>query len=301
VQFFPLKAPNEVPINYPNYFKELRYPLLMSPKIDGFRGGAHKGTMLSKSSKPFRSYQVHEELTAIDFSDGEIVEGNATDSDVCNRTNSHLMSFKKPGDLFYYIFDTWNPACAHFPFEQRLALVHGQVATLNNPQYIALDHSFVNNEDELLEAESKFIQLGYEGVMLRDPRGTYKPARSTWNEGIVLKLKRFVDTEALVVGIYERMHNDNAQTRDEQGYAFRSSSKTNLKPTGIAGGFIVDFNGTREEVPGGKFTLPELTWIFQNQEKVIGKKYLKFKYMQHGMKDKLRHKSALGFRDPLDM
>jgi len=257
--------------------------------------------MLSKSSKPLRSHQVQEELTLLDFADGEIVEGNPTDHDVYNRTQSHVMSFNKPGDLKYLIFDTWNPAHAHAPFEERFGIVKGQVEDLRNPQYIIVDHKLVKNEDELLEAETLFVNAGYEGTMLRNPDGTYKPARATWREGIVMKLKRFVDTEALVLGIYERMHNDNEQTRDEQGYAFRSSSKLNLKPTGIAGGFIVEVNGVREEVPGGKFTLPELTWIWQNQEKVIGKKYLKFKYMQHGIKDKLRHKSALGFRDPLDM
>ena len=301
MNFHPLKAPNEVPINYPNYFKELRYPLLVSPKIDGIRGGSINGTVLSKSSKPLRSYQVQKELSLLDFADGEIVEGNPTDHDVYNRTQSHVMSFNKPGDLKYYIFDTWSPVYYSMPFEDRFAKIKEDVADLRNPQYIALDHAFVHTEAELLEAESRFINLGYEGVMLRNPSGTYKPARATWREGIVMKLKRFVDAEALILGIYERMHNDNEQTRDEQGYAFRSSSKLNLKPTGIAGGFIVEVNGIREEVPGGKFTLPELTWIFQNQEKVIGKKYLKFKYMQHGIKDKLRHKSALGFRDPLDM
>jgi DNA ligase-1 len=39
--------------------------------------------------------------------------------------------------------------------------------------------------------------------------GTYKFGRSTVRDNILLKVKRFLDDEAVVIDIEEKMHNEN--------------------------------------------------------------------------------------------
>lgn len=53
--------------------------------------------------------------------------------------------------------------------------------------------------------------------MVRSLAGKYKQGRSTEKEGILGKLKRFVDAEFEVVSYTERMHNGNAPTKDALG------------------------------------------------------------------------------------
>src|SRR5690606_40344965 len=63
------------------------------------------------------------------------------------------------------------------------------------------------------------------GVMLRHPDGPYKHGRSTTKEGWLLKVKRFEDSEAQVIGYSEAQHNANEAKRNELGQLERSSHK----------------------------------------------------------------------------
>jgi DNA ligase-1 len=69
--------------------------------------------------------------------------------------------------------------------------------------------------------------------------GEYKYGRSTTREGSLLKLKKFEDSEALVIGMEEKMHNDNELQTNELGYAKRTSHIANLVPLGTMGALIV--------------------------------------------------------------
>lgn len=89
-----------------------------------------------------------------------------------------------------------------------------------------------------MSLEAKYVEDGYEGVMIRSLRGPYKCGRSTEREGYLLKLKRFHDTECRIVGFTERMKNTNEQTRDERGYAKRSSAKDGKVPSGTLGSLV---------------------------------------------------------------
>ena len=59
------------------------------------------------------------------------------------------------------------------------------------------------------------------------PDGPYKCGRSTVREGYLLKLKRFADGEAVILGCCEQMHNANAAQQDAFGRTKRSSHKDN--------------------------------------------------------------------------
>jgi hypothetical protein len=95
-----------------------------------------------------------------------------------------------------------------------------------------------NIEDDaaLLRYEQKMLAEGYEGVMVRDPAQPYKFGRSYPKDGTLLKVKRFVDFEAEVIGVYEQMHNGNEATTNLLGRTERSSRADGKTGMGVLGG-----------------------------------------------------------------
>ena len=294
----PLLSPADCPLKNPNFFKGLQFPYLVSPKFDGIRGITQSGMALSRTMKMLPSYQIQDEFTGIMGLDGEFIEGNERDFEVYNRTQSHVMSEDKPGDIRYFVFDTILPEHINRPFYERLEVAHRLVR--NKDGYVPVEHDEVNNLEELLEVEDKNLKLGFEGVMLRNPLGRYKQNRATYNDNIIYKLKRFQDTEALIIGLEERMTNTNALEKDERGYAKRSSAKAGLVGAQTVGKFIVNWQGHELPVAPGAFKHHELKWMWNNQEQVIGQ-FLKFRFFAHGVKDSPRFPRAVGFRSSIDM
>lgn len=89
------------------------------------------------------------------------------------------------------------------------------------------------------------INKGLEGIIIRND-GPYKQGRSTRKQGYMLKMKEFEDFEAKIIGYREKMHNENPQTKDETGYAKRSSHKANKSHTGLLGALhVVDKRGRK--------------------------------------------------------
>lgn len=292
-------APRETPQSYPNYWKKLYYPLSCSPKLDGIRGHTRKNEALSRTNIPLPSYQVQDEFTGIEFIDGEFIEGCESDHDVYNRTQSHVMSQDKPGDISFHVFDYTAPDWLNRPFYERFEKASSLI--LGKENYYAVPHKDVENYEELIEFEEEQLELGFEGIMMRSPVGRYKTnARCTMNDGIIFKLKRFEDAEGVIIGFEEQMDNHNVAVLDKRGYAKRSSSKEGLVPGGTLGKFIILFKGVEITVGPGSFTHPERLAIWKTRELYIGK-LLKFRYFGHGIKDKPRHPRAIGLRNEIDM
>ena len=298
--FRPMLSPNDDPLKNKDYFKRLRYPLLCSPKYDGIRAIVKNFTVMSRTFKPLPSYQVQDEFNGFEHFDGEIIEGNPTDFDVYNRTQSYVMSEDKPGNLGYYVFDYTHPQWLDKPFYIRLEKALELITALNDNRVKYIHHQFIDNYDELIEYEQEILQQGFEGIMMRNPIGHYKNGRGTFNEGLIYKLKRFQDAEGVIIDFEERMINQNELEKDDLGYAKRSYKKEGMVPGNILGNFIVDYNGQHISVAPGCFTHDDLYRIWNNQS-FYYKKLLKFRFFGHGIKDKPRFPRAVGFRSEIDV
>jgi DNA ligase 1 len=298
--FKPLLAPREDPLSYSTYFDKLRYPLMVSPKLDGIRCIVRSGVAYSRTWKPLPSVQVQEEFTGIDHLDGELIIGECTDTDVYNRTQSHIMSFDKPGDVRFHVFDFVHPEHLYTEFVNRYQTAEFILKSKRPENYYMVPHQMVRDHDELLKVESEYLQQGYEGVMMRNPEAYYKQGRATINENIIYKLKRFCDDEAVIVDFKEQMINTNTQERDELGYAKRSSSMAGLVPSGLVGGFVCWYDGQEIEVAPGSFNHEQRADIWRNRDHYMGST-LKFRYFKHGIKEKPRFPRATGFRTKEDM
>ena len=297
MSFKPMLAPGEDPKSYPDYFKRLQYPLLCSPKYDGIRCIVKHGRCLSRSGKILPSYQVQEEFSKFADLDGELIEGSPTDPDVYNRTQSHVMSEDKPGNLKFFVFDNTAPDMLMKPFYERYESIKVPASAENIDIVL---HTLVDNYEELIEFENECLKEGFEGIMMRSPVGYYKQGRGTFREGLIYKLKRFEDSEGIIVGFEEQLTNQNVLEKDELGYAKRSYSKDGLVPAGTLGNFKVVWNEMELDIAPGSFNHEQRKQIWEKKDEFLGK-LLKFRYFNHGIKDKPRFPRAIGFRNEMDL
>lgn len=275
-----------------------KYPYIATPKIDGIRFLMIDGVAVSRTFKPIRNRYIQKILQEY-LPDG--IDGELTCGDTFQSSTSAIMSIDGEPDFKAWIFDYVDPDIDIInPFIKRIQKLEFFMGT--KPfKYKLLDGGhIIHNYDELVNLENIFLEYGYEGVMLRDPNGTYKFGRSTTKENILLKVKRFLDDEAILIDILEKYSNQNPEEKDAFGYVKRSSSLDGMIPTGVAGTLIVrDKNGLEFGIGTG-ITDKLRIEIWNNKEKYLGK-YVKYKYFPQGVKELPRHPVFLGFRDPDDM
>ncbi len=272
---------------------KLRYPLLVSPKLDGIRAYVREGVVYSRKNKPIPNKHVQTLFKPYDYFDGELIVGDPTDPFVYRNTMSGVMSIEGEPNVKYFVFD--HLLYLHEPF----ALRNGRSLRYNRKVTVALEQKLITTYDELLEHEAKVLELGYEGLILRDPNAPYKCGRSTVKEGGMLKLKRFSDAEFTVVGFEERLKNNNEATTDETGRTKRSSHKANKSGRGDLGALVLQHNGDTFTCGTG-FTDAERADIWDNQDKYLGR-LAKVKFFAIGAYDKPRHPVFLGWRDKRDV
>lgn len=287
---------------------KIKYPVLASPKLDGIRCIIHPELgPVSRTLKPIPNKALRAKLAELPaWLDGELIAGPPTAKDVMQRTSSKVMSHDEDAeDVVFYVFDQIadpNVVGAHefATFEER----HGRAGHASFYYHVCdfVDHETIGNETELQLYEDHAVGEGFEGIMLRDPKGIYKFGRSTVKEGILLKVKRFADMEGRVVGFVERMHNENEATKDNLGHTKRSSAKDGKIGAGTLGALVltIDGWGEHELQVGGGFDDATRAEIWADKEKYLGL-LATFKYQPSGSKDAPRFPVFKSFRSEEDV
>lgn len=274
------------------------YPVLVSPKLDGIRCLIDNGVAYSRSLKRIPNLHVQRWAShnrdVLQGLDGELIVGSH-DKDVFRRTTSGVMSVDGEPAFTFFAFDHHDMDKAHY-VDRFNWLKEKHRHTLG---VSVLVHHIALNEEELLRYESEWVKQGYEGLMVNSLSGIYKNGRSTEKEGTLLKVKRFTDAEATVVGFEERMHNDNVATTNELGQTERSTVRAGLRPAGDLGSLLVDAGGVVFNIGSG-FTLADRASLWAVREGLIGK-LVKYKYFEQGGYDKPRHPIFIGFRSEDDL
>lgn len=274
--------------------QKLKFPMLLSPKIDGIRALVVGGKLMSRSMKliPNAHTQALFGRPELEGLDGELVVGNPWDKNLMQQTTSGVMSHGGTPTVSYYVFDKWDHNSKFFC---RLAQLR------NAGDVVKVPHHFVYNLADLLEWEMIYLAQGYEGVMLRDPNGPYKQNRSTLREGILLKVKRFQDSEAVVLDYELLNRNLNEQTKDERGYSKRSTSQDGKVADDLIGSLLVrDLHTGVVFSIGSGFSESQRYQLFNSRDSLRGQ-IVKYKSFSIGVKEKPRFPIFLGFRSPLDM
>lgn len=272
---------------------KLVFPVYVSPKLDGIRVIIKDGKVLSRNGKPIPNLFIQSLLKTYHGLDGELIVGHPTHPNVFQLTTSGVMSIEGTPNVRLYVFDCWYA-------EGGIDTRYNEVLKITQNSPISgievVPQIIVNSLEELYKFEEECLAKGYEGVMLRYPNAPYKNGRSTVKEGALLKLKRFSDNEAYILGMEPLLRNHNEPTKNALGHTERSSHIYNKVADDLLGALNVkDIHTGVEFSIGSGFTEEQRKEIWNKQVELIGS-IVKYKYFEVGVKDKPRFPIFCGLR-----
>lgn len=252
----------------------LNFPLLATPKVDGVRALVINGNLVSRSFKSIPNVAIRSLLEHLlpEGADGEL----SVNFDF-QETISVVMSVHAgvPENLRFYWFDWVQNSNLDVPYERRVsstekyAMVHED--DHNSSLVIPLIPRQIHNLEELASYEAFVLGQGFEGVVLRVPGGKYKCGRSTMKEALMIKVKRYEDYEATVVGTEELMHNLNEKQKDNFGKTKRSSTKQGKLKSGTLGAIVAITDEGYVFKIGTGYTSKQRSEFWTMRDELIGK------------------------------
>lgn len=304
---------------------KITFPCLAQPKIDGVRGLNTSGRLTGRSLK------THANLYATEFFshpafvgfDGEFAANEDTHPDLCRLTTSALNRIQGEPQLVWHLFDYITPITAHLPYDRRYNLLDMRLGDMSKDPALndlmlhinIVPMEWCDNMEELLALDNEWLDLGYEGTIIRNPYKPHKQGRSTVKEGGLLRIKRFIDAEARVIEIVEGQTNGNEKTTNELGNSTRSTHQENMTPNGQVGSMTCEMlqdvldpqtkklllsKGQIVTVSPGKMPVNMRIYYFENPEELEGEA-IKFKLFPKGGKDKPRFPTFQTLRAKSDM
>ena len=277
---------------------KLVFPIYASPKLDGIRVIIKDNQVLSRNGKLIPNMFIQSLLKSYHGLDGELVVGHPTHPNVFQLTTSGVMSIEGTPNVCLYVFDCWY---AEGGIDTRYNEVLKITRNSSKTDIEVVPQIIINSLEELYKFEEDCLEKGYEGVMLRYPNAPYKNGRSTVKEGALLKLKRFSDSEAYILGMEPLLRNHNEPIKNALGHTERSSHIYNKVADDLLGALSVkDIHTGVEFSIGSGFTEEQRREIWNKQVELIGS-IVKYKYFEVGVRDKPRFPVFCGFRDKRDM
>ena len=255
--------------------ESVRLPVLATPKLDGVRCLKINGQAVTRSLKPVPNEFIRRwvETHLPDGIDGEIVirGGDFTAAQKAVATRGAEPDFEF--HAFDLVVDLREPYRDRM---ERLAAYPRIPASEN--RFVKVLPTEIRNYGDLVLYEQWCVREGFEGTMLRAPAGRYKCGRATESEGLLMKVKRFADAEAVVVDCHER---------------------TDLP--GELGAFTVQMNGLRFGLTFNAAAAGmSASEAWQRRGELAGK-LVKFCHQPAGAGSAPRFPTMIGFREAFDM
>lgn len=268
--------------------EDIRLPCLATPKLDGIRCLVVNGQALTRSFKLVQNAHIQQIVSQLpEGLDGELVAGDQHNWSF-QETTSAVMSRAGTPTFRYWVFDKYS----ELPYNQRC----DDLCNIASPYVLPVLPKAIHTLEELLEYEAACIHDGYEGVMTRTPDGPYKFGRSSMREQWLVKLKRYADSEAIILGFEEQLQNCNPIERNIFGYARRPGGRSTAQPKGTLGSLLV-----RDVCSGVEFSIgsgmdDELRQeIWDKPGNFLGR-IVTYRYQEAGIKDKPRFPRFVRFR-----
>lgn len=287
-----------------NTVDDLKYPVGVTTKIDGIRALMIDGQMVSRTFKPIPNRYLQDIATDV-IPNGMDMEITVEGGSFQDSTGGCMRESGTPS-FHIWVID-YVEGSLDAPYIDRITAAHDYAKRHwvgVSFKWTVLAPQTVNNPAELQAIEEKALADGFEGVMVRDLQGRYKCGRATFKEGILTKIKRFEDCEAVILSVEEQMHNENVAEKDAFDRTKRSTKQENMKPAGTLGSFVVKgINGTYEGVEfsvGTGFDQATRDKLWADRKNLVGK-IVKVTYFPTGVKTAPRFPTWAGFRDKRDM
>jgi DNA ligase-1 len=259
-------------------------------KLDGYRcvADVRNGTvtLYSRNGTVYENFPQIEEAVLAAFGDHNIVlDGEIMSNDFNSMQQSAFASKRGTtvGDVCYHIFDCipvleWDNdkfvsrAAERYSLLDKLFAASTCEGILDNSKLTVVPHFPIRSVDEIYEKEKQFIELGYEGLMLNPNIPYYRGKPSNK----MLKFKTMHSMEATVTGCYE--------------------GREGTKYVGTLGGLnVLQENEVTCDVGSG-FDDEQRNWIWQNQEKVVGR-VIEVKYQELTPDNRMRFPIFMRWRD----
>lgn len=300
---------------------KLKFPLILQPKIDGVRSLNRDGRLVGRSLKKHENTFTTSQFSSLFLHgiDGEMHLGdNIFDPDLCRKTSQALRTREGEPDIFWTAFDLYTETTKDMLYFERYQKLQEMIQRLPDSfkkRVKLVENIWVNSIDEILTIEDSWLEQGLEGAIIRDPYQKYKHGRCGKTHMGAWRIKRFIEEEALVIGIEEGMHNANEAKTNELGRTERSTHQENMIPNGLVGNLkcvllkdVVDPNtgkllftkGTEITVSPGNMNHEMRKYYFDNPHEIL-QKIIKFKLFPKGIKDKPRFPTFVTIRNENDL
>lgn len=192
--------------SFEDFEHKIEYPCAIQPKLDGIRGCNDKGTLYTYTQKEITSVP---HVTAA-INGNKIMLASDTDGEMYNHKYkddfdsivSIIQKKKKVAKNYatmqYHIYDINIDA----PFINRYEhLVELSKSWRTDDPFVLVETLIIKNREELVAQYAKYLDLGYEGAMVRNLNSPYKDKKARSKD--LLKMKLFEDAEFRIVGIKE--------------------------------------------------------------------------------------------------
>jgi DNA ligase-1 len=297
--FIPMSAAKiKADENWDSNWAKVKWPKFVQAKVDGIRCVITEKGALTRSLKPIPNRHIAKLLSDAPVGlDGEIVtyDDNSKPDDF-NTIQSKVMSEDGEPDFYLLAFDNFSLKSSDFEVRHQSlyseSMKHPLVAILVN-------YGKADSLEEAIAMRDELIQAGYEGCMLRDPKGPYKFGGSSLKEGYLIKMKVFEDAEAKIKGFEEEMENANEVVYDENGIRGRSGKAEGMIPKGSMGAMIVEWANGPEFKIGTGFDAKQRDEYWKNRDNLIGKT-VTFSYQGIGSGGRPRFPTFIGLRPEHD-
>lgn len=188
--------------------KKIKFPCYVQPKLDGYRMYWSDNKMYSRTGKEFTSLQdteLHQELRNVDIElDGELyVHGMLFEEYGVLRKQKNISKEEmiKLNNMEYHVYDIRND---NKSFKERNEILQEKLKSEKYNKIKIVPTYVCNNVEEIYKYHQKFIELEYEGTIVRNDK-PYEFKRTT----NLMKLKDFDDAEFEIVNYgYEKKEKD---------------------------------------------------------------------------------------------
>lgn len=283
----------------------VKFPCIVQPKIDGVRGVNLTGMLTGRSLKCHANRFTTNLYSRPEYFgfDGEIVAERETHPDLCRLTTSALNTIEGEPYTHWHIFDCIDQRTITLPYIDRLIEANHRIKWLRENGHLKLfpiSYRYAHSIEELLQIDEIYLDLGYEGTIVRNPNALYKEGRAGKRNWELFRIKQFIEAEAIVEEILEGEENANEAQVNELGRQFRSSHQENMIPNGMVGSMMCRLlddiiyrgeklfeKGMLIKVSAGSMPHDDRVRFFKEQNLLL-KQIIKFKMFPKGVKDKPR-------------
>jgi len=175
-----------------------------SRKYDGVLCAIRDGELLSSSLKPLPNVRLREYFK-------ELLEFSKTGITLTGEMYSHKLTFQEiisvvmtqdkpvPESFAFHCFDALKNDNISEPFKERLKHIP------ENHKLVKVEQILINTGEayKFMELFNKYLEDGYEGLIIKNINGEFKCGRTTLNEGTGFKFKPYETQDAQIIDVIQ--------------------------------------------------------------------------------------------------